>query len=52
MTWFLERRGVIIGGNDLWIAATTLAHGATLVTNNTSEFDRIPGILIEDWAQP
>ncbi len=48
----LERRGVTIGGNDLWIAATALAHGATLVTNNTGEFTRVPGLLIEDWTQP
>lgn len=48
----LEKRGVTIGGNDLWIAATACAHGATLVTNNTAEFTRVPGLLIEDWAQP
>lgn len=48
----LEKRGVTIGGNDLWIAATACAHGATLVTNNTAEFMRVPGLLIEDWAQP
>ena len=46
----LERRGVIIGGNDLWIAATALAHGATLVSANTGEFTRIPGLAIEDWS--
>ena len=48
----LEKRGVTIGGNDLWIAATALAHGAILVTNNTGEFSRVPGLLLEDWAQP
>jgi tRNA(fMet)-specific endonuclease VapC len=47
----LETRGATIGGNDLWIAATALAHGATLVTNNTGEFSRVPGLLIEDWTQ-
>ena len=46
----LEGRGVGIGGNDLWIAATALAHGATLVTNNTGEFSRVPGLLVEDWT--
>ena len=46
----LETRGVVIGGNDLWIAATALAHGATLVTNNTAEFSRVPGLLLEDWT--
>ena len=48
----LERRGLIIGGNDLWIAATALAHGATLVTNNTGEFSRVPGLALEDWTLP
>ena len=46
----LEKRGLVIGSNDLWIAATALAHGATLVTNNTGEFSRVPGLLIEDWT--
>ena len=48
----LERRGLVIGGNDLWIAATALAHGATLVTNNTAEFARIPVLALEDWTLP
>ena len=46
----LERRGLVIGGNDLWIAASALAHGATLVTNNTGEFSRIPALVLEDWT--
>ena len=46
----LERRGLVIGGNDLWIAATAQAHGATLVTNNTGEFSRIPALVVEDWT--
>ena len=46
----LEVRGAVIGGNDLLIAATALAHGATLVTNNTAEFSRVPGLLLEDWT--
>lgn len=41
-----------IGGNDLWIAATALAHGATLVTNNTGEFTRVSDLVLEDWTQP
>ena len=48
----LELGGVSIGGNDLWIAATALAHGATLVTNNIREFARAPGLTIEDWTLP
>lgn len=39
-----------IGERDLVIASTTAAHGLTLVTNNTREFSRLPGLLITDWA--
>ena len=46
----LERRGLIISGNDLVIAATVLANGGTLVTNNTDEFSRVKGLTLEDWA--
>lgn len=46
----LEERGESIGSNDLWIAATAVTHGATLVTNNTREFSRISGLQVEDWS--
>lgn len=45
----LETRGEIIGPNDLWIAATALAWGATLVTGNTREFRRVPRLHVENW---
>ena len=45
----LQPRGRLIGGNDLMIAAIALARGLILVTNNTSEFSRIPGLKLEDW---
>jgi tRNA(fMet)-specific endonuclease VapC len=45
----LEARGEVIGPNDLWIAATALAWGATLVTGNTREFRRVPRLLVENW---
>ena len=38
-----------IGPNDLVIAATALAFGATLVTNNRREFDRVPGLSVATW---
>lgn len=42
----LAKAGTMIGANDLWIAATALVHGAPLVTNNTGEFSRIPGLTV------
>lgn len=48
----LSRRGCLIGGNDLWIAAHARAGGLTLVTSNTGEFERVPGLAIEDWSRP
>lgn len=45
----LEARGQRISANDLLIAATALAHDATLVTRNTGEFSRVAGLKIEDW---
>ena len=43
----LAAKGQLIGGNDLWIAATALAHGYGVVTANTSEFGRVPGLRVE-----
>ena len=38
-----------IGPYDLMLAAQAIRIGATLVTNNTSEFVRVPGLILEDW---
>jgi tRNA(fMet)-specific endonuclease VapC len=46
----LAARGTPIGPNDLMIAAIAIAHGLTLVTNNTREFARVAGLRLEDWA--
>jgi tRNA(fMet)-specific endonuclease VapC len=48
----LETAGTPIGPNDLMIAATALASGLILVTHNTGEFNRVPGLRIEDWQAP
>ena len=48
---YLTQRGMIIGPNDLLIAATALAENATLVTNNVREFSRVPGLSVENWTQ-
>jgi tRNA(fMet)-specific endonuclease VapC len=48
----LETAGTPIGPHDLQIAAIALTNGLTLVTHNTAEFSRVPGLVIEDWEQP
>ncbi len=48
----LENLGAPIGPYDLQIAAIALAHRCTLVTHNTREFGRVPGLLLEDWESP
>jgi len=48
---FLERRGQMIGTNDLWIGAHALTENLTLITSNERKFRRIPGLKIENWAQ-
>jgi tRNA(fMet)-specific endonuclease VapC len=45
----LERRGEGIGPLDTLIAATALAHNATLVTRNVREFGRVEGLKVADW---
>jgi len=45
----LEQQGNSIGGNDLWIAAHALTQDLTLVTNNSREFERVPGLQVENW---
>lgn len=46
----LERQGNVIGSFDLLIAGHALSLGATVVTHNTREFLRVPGLVVEDWA--
>lgn len=43
--------GRMIGGNDLWIAAQAIINDLTLVTANTDEFSRVPGLRFEDWRK-
>jgi tRNA(fMet)-specific endonuclease VapC len=45
-------QGTPIGPNDMLIAAIALANGLTLVTHNTKEFSRVPGLMLEDWQTP
>jgi tRNA(fMet)-specific endonuclease VapC len=46
----LEKAGRPIGVNDLHIAAHARSEGLTLVTNNLAEFERVPGLLTENWV--
>jgi tRNA(fMet)-specific endonuclease VapC len=48
----LESIGKMIGPYDAQIAAIALAYGCTLVTHNTAEFNRVPGLQLEDWQTP
>ena len=48
----LERAGTPIGPYDLLIAAQARRRGAVLVTANTREFARVPGLRLEDWSIP
>jgi tRNA(fMet)-specific endonuclease VapC len=45
----LEKAGQPIGANDLFIAAHARALGLVMVTHNVREFQRVPGLIVEDW---
>lgn len=45
----LERKGELIGPNDLLIAAHALDLGLTLVTDNLRELARVEGLTLENW---
>ncbi len=47
----LERAGTPIGAYDCLIAGQSLRHGATLVTANVREFERVSGLRWENWAR-
>lgn len=48
----LERKGTPIGALDTMIAAHALSNKSILVTNNSREFARVPGLALENWVQP
>ena len=47
----LEKLGQTIGVNDLHIASHARSEGLVLVTNNMSEFERVPALEVENWVQ-
>ena len=47
----LAQRGEMVADHDLWIAAHALVHGATVVTNNDRDFERVSGLRCENWTK-
>ena len=47
----LEKKGQLIGPNDLILAATVFANNGILVSNNEKEFRRIKGLKVENWIK-
>jgi tRNA(fMet)-specific endonuclease VapC len=47
----LTAAGTPIGNNDLWIAAHAAADALILVSNNSREFERVPGLHVENWVR-
>jgi predicted nucleic acid-binding protein len=48
---YLQENGLLIGGNDLWIAATAIAYGIPLATRNTRHYQRVPGLQLADYLR-
>lgn len=48
---YLQKQGTPIGPLDMLIAAHARAEGLVLVTNNTREFERVPDLELENWAE-
>lgn len=46
----LTEAGTSIGANETAIAGLAIAAGVVLVTNSVREFERVPGLVLEDWA--
>jgi tRNA(fMet)-specific endonuclease VapC len=46
----LEKKGQIIGENDIHIAAHARSHGLILVSNNVREFKRVTNLVLENWV--
>jgi len=47
---YLEKKGRVIGAMDMQIAGHALANDMIVVTNNTKEFERVDGLVLENWA--
>ncbi|WP_410493953.1 PIN domain-containing protein [Endozoicomonas sp. 8E] len=49
---FLKSTGQLIGSYDNMLAGHARSMQLTMITNNTKEFCRVPGLEVEDWSQP
>jgi len=47
----LERRGQRLADADLLIGAIAASRGATVITGNRRHYERIPGVIVEDWLR-
>ncbi len=52
MFFKLRKSGVRVATMDLRIGSIALTHGFTLLTRNTVDFERIPGLQVQDWTLP
>ena len=48
---YLERKGMIIGSLDMMIVAHARSIPATIVSDNVREFERVPGLTVENWLR-
>ena len=46
----LRRRGETVEATDLFIAATAQVHGLIVATRNVRHFERVPGLVVENWC--
>ncbi len=47
----LRKQGVRIGTMDLRIACIVMEHDAVLLTRNTKDFEKVPGLKFENWLE-
>ena len=48
---YLQENGLLIGANDLWIAATGLAYRTPVLTRNVDHYRRVPGLQVEGYRR-
>ena len=48
----LQKQRLLIGSQDLRIAAIALVHSFTVVTGNRRDFMQVPNLKVEDWTRP